>query len=146
MNKHRSLIVTLLFVLVSFSFAQGNVYNYSIDLNKVKNHKLPVTLISPKIEKDQVIFRMPKMIPGTYHQYDFGRFVSGFKAYDKDGDALPVKKIDNSSWKIYDAKNLAKITYKVRETWYPENKDNFVFEPAGTNFDIGKNYESRAIK
>ena len=140
MNKHRSLIVTLLFVLVSFSFAQGNVYNYSIDLNKVKNHKLPVTLISPKIEKDQVIFRMPKMIPGTYHQYDFGRFVSGFKAYDKDGDALPVKKIDNSSWKIYDAKNLAKITYKVRETWYPENKDNFVFEPAGTNFDIGKNY------
>jgi predicted metalloprotease with PDZ domain len=144
MNKHRSLIVSLLFILVSFSFSQensgGNVYQYSINLNDIKSHELPVTLITPKMEKDEVIFRMPKMVPGTYHEYDFGRFVSGFKAYDKQGNHLSVEKIDNSSWKISDSKDLAKITYKVRETWHPGNKENFVFEPVGTNFYKGKNY------
>jgi predicted metalloprotease with PDZ domain len=144
MNKYRSIIVSLLILLVSFSYSQGtsgsDIYQYSVNLNKIKDHKLPVTLITPRMDKDEVIFRMPKMVPGTYHEYDFGRFVSGFRAYDNEGNRLPVTKIDNSSWKISDAESLAKITYKVRETWHPKDKENFVFEPVGTNFDIGKNY------
>ena len=144
MNKYRSIIVSLLLLLVSFSYSQeisgSNVYRYSINLNDINDHELPVILNTPYMEKDEVIFRMPKMVPGTYHEYDFGRFVSGFKAYDKEGKSLPVKKTDNSSWKISRAKNLARITYNVRETWHPENKDNFVFEPVGTNFNEGKSY------
>jgi predicted metalloprotease with PDZ domain len=115
-------------------------YRYSIDLNEVKNHKLSVTLIPPAIESEDIIFRMPKMVPGTYHVYNFGRFVSDFTAYDKNGNKLNIEAVDSSSWKIFGARNLSKITYKVRETWEPENRYNFVFEPVGTNFDEGKNY------
>lgn len=140
MNKYRSIIVSLLLFFVSLAYSQNTVYRYSINLNKIEDHKLPVTLIAPKMDKEEVIFRMPKMVPGTYHEYDFGRFVSSFRAYDNEGARLPVEKIDNSSWKISSAKNLAKITYKVRETWHPKDKENFVFEPVGTNFDVGKNY------
>jgi predicted metalloprotease with PDZ domain len=131
-------------VFVSFSYSQEttseNSYRYSINLNDVKNHELPVTLITPNVDKDEIIFRMPKMIPGTYHVYNFGRFVSDFKAYDKEGKSLPVEEIDSSSWKISGAGSLAKITYRVRETWHPENRNNFVFEPAGTNFDKSKSF------
>ena len=140
MNKYRSIIVSLLLFFVSLAYSQNTEYRYSINLNKIEDHKLPVTLIAPEMDKDEVIFRMPKIVPGTYHEYDFGRFVSSFRAYDNEGNKLPVEKIDNSSWKISDAKSLAKITYKVRETWHPKDKKNFVFEPVGTNFDVGKNY------
>jgi predicted metalloprotease with PDZ domain len=145
MKKLRILTaLSLALVFVSFPYSQGttseNSYRYSINLNDVKNHELPVNLITPNVNKDEIIFRMPKMIPGTYHVYDFGRFVFDFKAYDKGGNRLPVERIDTSSWKISSAGGLAKITYKVRETWHPENRNNFVFEPAGTNFDVGKNF------
>ena len=136
--------VPLILFNVLFVYSQNesneNSYRYSINLNEVKNHKLLVTLIPPKIESEEIIFRMPKMVPGTYHVYDFGRFVSDFAAYNKNGNKLHTESVDSSSWKIFGANNLSTITYKVRETWEPENKYNFVFEPVGTNFDEGKNY------
>lgn len=142
-------IIELFFVLLllfnfSLVFTQDesnkNSYRYSINLNDVKNHKLSVTLITPKIESNEIIFRIPKMIPGTYRVYDFGRFISEFTAFDINGNKLSVEMADSSSWKISDARLLARITYKSRETWEPGNKYNFVFEPAGTNFDENKNY------
>lgn len=143
-NIIKSLVLLIFIFNYSFVYSQdkpnGNTYRYSINLNEVKNHKLPVTLITPKFETDEVIFRMPKMIPGTYRIYNFGRFISEFTAYDNNGNKLSAEMIDSSSWKISGARSLAKITYKSRETWEPENKHNFVFEPAGTNFDENKNY------
>ncbi len=140
----KSFLLLLFLFNISFIYSRNgsneNSYRYSINLNEVKNHKLLVTLIPPKIESEEIIFRMPKMVPGTYHVYDFGRFVSDFAAYDKNGNKLYTESVDSSSWKIFGANNLSKITYKVRETWEPENKYNFVFEPVGTNFDEGKNY------
>jgi predicted metalloprotease with PDZ domain len=142
MNKLRFLIVSALWIsFVSFSYSQeNNAYRYSINLNDVNDHELAVTLLTPEIDKNEIIFRMPKMVPGTYHVYNFGRFVSDFTAYNKDGNKLPVEQIDTSSWKISGADKLQKITYKVRETWHPENNKNFVFEPAGTEFNAGKDY------
>lgn len=141
MNKLRILLVSALLFSAPFIYSeQSNTYRYSINLNEIKDHKLEVTLLSPEINKSEIIFRMPKMVPGTYHVYDFGRFVSDFKAYDKNNNKLRVEMIDTSSWKIYDAANLQKIMYKVQETWHPENSGNFVFEPAGTNFEENKDY------
>jgi predicted metalloprotease with PDZ domain len=137
-----ALSLSLIFVLISYSHrtTSGNSYHYSVNLNNVEDHKLQVTLITPDINKDEIIFRMPKMVPGTYHVFDFGRFVSDLKAYDKEGKSLPVERIDSSSWKISGAANLSKITYNVRETWHPENNENFVFEPVGTNFEKNKRF------
>jgi predicted metalloprotease with PDZ domain len=129
------LFIVLIPALYSQSEVSENTYYYSINLNEVKDHKLEVRLNTPEINNDEVIFRMPKMVPGTYHVYNFGRFVSDFTAYDMNDGKLPVESVDNSSWKISNAGNLDRITYKVHETWEPENKTNFVFEPVGTSFD-----------
>ena len=32
---------------------------------------------------------MPKIVPGTYHIYDFGQYVFDFEAFDKDGKEDP---------------------------------------------------------
>jgi predicted metalloprotease with PDZ domain len=128
-----------LFFCFFFSFYIGfsldNTYHYSIDLSKVSGRSLPVELIPPQLNENKIVFSLPKIVPGTYSIYDFGRFVEDFKAYDGSGNLLPVVHIDTNSWEISHATTLAKISYKVHDTYHPKTKTNLIFEPAGTDFE-----------
>lgn len=128
----------LLFFPLAVS-AQQN-YRFSVDLDKCTDDKLTIELAPPAMDTDEVIYRLPKMVPGTYEIYDFGRFVSGFKAMDASGNMLPVEHTDKNSWKISGARKMAKITYSVEDTWDTDIKEKFVFEPGGSNFEAGKNF------
>jgi predicted metalloprotease with PDZ domain len=114
-----------------------DTYRFSLDLTKVKNDQLKVTLQTPAIKQNEVVYQLPKIVPGTYANYDFGRFASDFKALDKNGKALPIEKLDDNSWKIRNADQLYEINYTVDDT-YDTNLGNFIFEPAGTSIDSGK--------
>jgi predicted metalloprotease with PDZ domain len=140
--KFQSLTLLALFLCLN-TFAQkvsqNNNYQFFIDLTKVQNDKLEVSLITPKILKDEAIYNMPKIVPGTYANYDFGRYVSDFKAFDAAGKTLSVEKLDKNSYKIKGAKVLNKITYLVDDTWdSPEIAGEYVFEPAGTDIETDK--------
>ncbi len=118
-------------------FADGNTdsYSYKIDLTNVKNDKIKVTLTPPKFTEDEVIFRMPKMVPGTYKIYDFGRFVSDFSV-----TGGTFAQLDVNSWKISGASKVTNIEYWVEDTWDTDIKENKIFEPAGTEIDENKCY------
>jgi len=138
----RKLNLLLLFWIV-FSFrlgAGGLTYQFSLDLNRVVDGKLLVTLSPPLVETDEVIYYIPKIVPGTYEIYDFGRFVSGFKAIDESGKELEVIQLDVNSWKIKQSKHLFQITYLVAPSWHSKSGVPVVFEPAGTNIEAGKNF------
>lgn len=139
MIKHKLLLFIAVICLQVLSTAQNN-YRFSVDLNNCVDDKLAIELKAPSITADEVTYRFPKMVPGTYEVYDFGRFVSGFKAFDKDGKELDVEHADNCSWKIKKATQLDKITYTVEDTWDTEIKGKFVFEPGGSNFEANKNF------
>jgi predicted metalloprotease with PDZ domain len=121
--------------LTSQIFADGNTdtYSYKIDLTQVKNDKVRVILTPPKLNSNEVIFRMPKMVPGTYKIYDFGRFVSDFTV-----TGGSFTRLDDNSWKISDASKVTSIEYWVEDTWDTEIKDNKIFEPAGTEIEENK--------
>jgi predicted metalloprotease with PDZ domain len=119
---------------------EKNLYQYSIDLTKVQNDQLTVNLIVPAMKKKEVVYYMPKIVPGTYANYNFGRFVSNFTARDKKGKVLPVEKIDENSWRIKNAKNLNRISYDVQDTWDTDIREDFVFEPGGTNIEKDTNF------
>lgn len=141
MKKH--LIFFLLLSGLSSAFAQQKTtaYQYSVNLTNVKDDKLEVSLLTPKLNTDETTFHLPKMVPGTYAIYDFGRYISNFKAFNKKGAELKVSQENANSWKITGAKELAKITYLVDDTWdSPEIKGAAIFEPAGTNIDKDKMY------
>ncbi|HET6990811.1 MAG TPA: peptidase M61, partial [Bacteroidia bacterium] len=122
------------------SYQPGSFYQFSIDLTKVHDDLLTVNLITPTMNSDTVIYRLPAIVPGTYKVYNFGKFTHGFKAMDKSGKELYVKHLDVNSWKIGDAKNLYSISYDVEDTWDTDVKGEFVFEPAGTNFQADTNF------
>lgn len=139
MNKKICLFITL-FAAAAFTLQAQNSYQYSVDLTKTGNDQLTVTLLTPKIKTAAIVFYMPKIVPGTYTNSDFGKFVHNLKAFDKAGKALPVKaQADSNSWKILKANTLYKIEYNVEDSWDAAFKHG-VYEMAGTNFEANKNF------
>ncbi len=157
-HKTLSLILKNNLLLLLFTVFSGNVFSqasmreqsiavenksaycFSIDLTKLHDDLLTVNLITPTMQMDTVIYRMPAMVPGTYKVYNFGKFTHGFKAKDKNGKELFVNHFDLNSWKIGDAKSLFSISYDVEDTWDSNAKGEFVFEPAGSNFQSDTNF------
>jgi predicted metalloprotease with PDZ domain len=140
MKKYTSI---LLFLLAGFaySFASQSGYVYTLDLTHVvAENKLRVELSPPPIQTDQSTFYIPKIVPGTYEIYDFGRFVSEFQATDGQGKELVVDHPDVNSWVIHDSRRLAKVSYLVESSWTSKAGAPIVFEPAGTNIEAGKNF------
>ena len=115
------------------------MYKYSIDLSKADNDQLQVELICPTITQKQISFYLPKIVPGTYMNSNYGKYIHDLKAYDKSGKALPVSQSGDNSWVIKKSNKLYKINYTAEDTWYSEI-DNMVYPMCGTNFEAGKNF------
>jgi predicted metalloprotease with PDZ domain len=115
----------------------------TINLNEIKDDKVLVTVKSPKIKTDEITYHVPKTVPGTYSEDNFGRYIDDLKAFDKKGNLLTVKKTDENSWSIINAKALDKITYLVNDSFDTEKGRGFgsedIFSPTGSNIDAGKN-------
>jgi predicted metalloprotease with PDZ domain len=115
----------------------------AINLNEIKDDKVLVTVQAPKIGTDEIIYHIPKTVPGTYSEDNYGRFIDDLKAYDKKGNLLVVTKKDVNSWTIAKAKSLDKITYFVNDSFDTEKGGDFggedVFSPAGSNILAGEN-------
>ena len=112
----------------------GNGIKVGINLKDVKDDKVMVTVTTPSFNTETTTYFIPKIVPGTYSDDSYGRFIEDFKAYDAKGKELTVTKPDVNSWKISKAKKLAKITYLVNDTYDTEGTGvHDVFSPAGTN-------------
>lgn len=110
-----------------------------IDLTAVDNDRVPVSINPGRITTDTLIYRLPKVIQGTYSVSDFGKYVDDLKAIDYEGNSLNVTKVDDNSWQITSASKLDKITYFVNDTYDIETTGGIggetPFSPAGTNIE-----------
>ncbi len=127
-------------MLISTILLAADPYKYTVDITNVKDDKVYVELDPPKIRKKEIVFYLPKIVPGTYSIADYGRMVSDLKAYDKRGREMEIERIDENSWKIKNAKKLAKIGYWVEDTFDSELDGPNIFQPAGTNIEDDKNF------
>lgn len=120
--------------------AQDGKIKVKIDLTNVVDDKVMVEVVAEKFSTNEVVYHMPKMIPGTYAIEDYGRFLSSFKAHDKKGRNLPVEQLSTNSWRILKAKKLTKITYWVEDSYDTRLEGPEIFQPAGTNIEDGLNF------
>jgi len=111
----------------------------TIDLTKVTDDKVPVTINPGRFTAETVTYRLPKVVQGTYAVSDFGKYIADFKAFDYEGNTIPVNKIDTNSWTISNATNLDKIEYNVNDTFDIEVTGGIggdtPFSPSGTNIE-----------
>ncbi|MGB3184051.1 MAG: peptidase M61 [Cyclobacteriaceae bacterium] len=131
-------ITATLFISVA-AMAQQSGYEVYLDLRNVENDKLKVTIDVPNTDRDSIEFRIPKIVPGTYEINDFGRFASGFKAYDENGDSLPVSQVTTNRFLITNASQLDRVEYMADDTW-DSRRGHTVFEPSGSNFEPDENF------
>ena len=109
----KKLILSAVFVLSVFSYyataqkqACSEEVKVSIDLNKVKDDKVMVTITPPTFTTNDVIFHIPKTVPGTYSSDNYGKLIDDLKAFDKSGKELTTTKTDDNSWKISNSKSF----------------------------------------
>ncbi len=104
----RFLLFFLLFsVGFQSSFAQDREsYLVKMDLTKIENDRIKVQLFPPKVSSEIVEYVMPSVIPGSYSQKDYGRFIDKFRAYNKNGKRLRVKELTANIFQIQDAQEL----------------------------------------
>ncbi|MCI4667693.1 MAG: hypothetical protein MRZ79_05985 [Bacteroidia bacterium] len=135
MKKCTAFILGFLAILIpkTSTYAQPT-YQYSINLKDHKTHKVEVILDIPESfrPKEGTTFQLPKTVPGTYAEYDYGRFVTKFKAFDESGAHLKVKRKKKNSFIIQEG-GLSKISYTFKSTWKGFYLP-FIFPPAGCAF------------
>jgi predicted metalloprotease with PDZ domain len=132
------MVITLLLFTAGMVSAQAK-YEISVDLLKVKKDRVKVVVNTPEVKEESIDYVMPAVIPGTYSQKDYGRFVSKFRAYTKSGKKMTAVASGLNVHTISNATQLGRIEYLVDDTW-DAVEDNFVFQPGGTNIDKGKNF------
>ncbi|MEO0340461.1 MAG: hypothetical protein AAF242_14770, partial [Bacteroidota bacterium] len=136
----KKILLTMAVLAWSISSFATDPYEYVVDLTKVDGDKVYVELKTPKVKDKEIIFYMPKIVPGTYAIADYGRMVSNLKAFDKKGRELEVDREDSNTWKIKKAKKMRKISYWVEDTYDTELEGPDIFQPAGTNIEADKNF------
>ena len=114
-------------------------YKYQVDLTKVTDDQLEINLLSPAITKNEINFYLPKIVPGTYMNSNYGKYVHNLKAFDKSDKELPVTQEGDGKWIIKKATNIYRLSYKVEDTWDSDIK-NMVYSMCGTSFEAGKNF------
>ncbi|GAB3525844.1 peptidase M61 [Pontibacter brevis] len=115
-------------------------YTVSLDLKNVLNDKVKVVVNTPEVKEDRITYIIPSVIPGSYSQKDYGRFISKFKAYDAKGKKLKTTQQGKNLFVIEKAKKLARLEYLVDDTWDVEKDDNYIFQPGGTNIEANSNF------
>lgn len=144
------LLLFCFFFSVLLAAAQGK-YRISLDLERVVNDRVKVVIHLPEVSDSIVEYVMPAVIPGSYARKDYGRFVSGFKAYADNGRRLRSAKSGENVFVISNPKKrkLGRIEYWVDDTWdaekdtdkgETESEFNYVNQSGGTNIDKDRNF------
>lgn len=107
----------------------------NIDLTSVLNDKVPVTINPGRFSQETVVYRIPKVVQGTYAVSDFGNFIEDFKALDYDGNEISFTKTDTNTWTISNGEKLDRISYYVNDTFDVEGEGKSPFSPSGTNIE-----------
>jgi predicted metalloprotease with PDZ domain len=113
----------------------------SIDLVNVRNDRVFVTIDPGQFTQEEIYFYIPKIVPGTYSEDNYGEYIDELTAIDYEGRTLAVNKIDTNSWLLSTAQKIDKITYFVNDTFDTETEmEEPVFSPAGTNILKNENF------
>ncbi|RDY60247.1 peptidase M61 [Flagellimonas nanhaiensis] len=124
---------------LSNDLAVSNPIKAHLDLVNIQDDKVTVTIDPGRFVQDTVIYRLPRVVQGTYAVSDFGKYIEEVKALDYDGNEMEFNKVDTNSWMLTSAKNLDKIQYAVNDTFDQEVDggigEEVPFSPSGTNIE-----------
>jgi len=108
---------------------------YEVNVLHHQDDLFHVTIYTEGLKEENNIYNLPATVPGTYSLLNFGRFVTTFSAFDKDGNKLEVEQMSTNRWQISDVENLAKIKYDIEDTFDADITEHQVIPMAGTGIN-----------
>ncbi|SHG51860.1 M61 family metallopeptidase [Flagellimonas flava] len=124
---------------ISNDLASQNPIRTQLDLVNLQNDKVEVSIDPGRFVRDTVVYRLPRVVQGTYAVSDFGKYIEGLKGIDYEGNELAVTKQDTNTWMIPNAQNLDRLIYWVNDTFDQEIQggigEEIPFSPSGTNIE-----------
>ena len=130
-SKRTGLILFILIFSVTTAFAGEPKYDYRIDLNTIKKNRFQVELFCEPFGQDTLVYHFPWIIPGTYEEANYGKFIHKLAAYDQNDERIKVKKQGKNTFIITPATDIKSIKYWVSATWDSKNPRT-IWPMAGT--------------
>ncbi|WP_224483350.1 M61 family metallopeptidase [Robertkochia aurantiaca] len=121
--------------------AVNRVVEADIDLVNVENDMVKVRIDPGRFTEETINYYIPRTVPGTYSNDDYGKYVENLKAFDYSGSEVTVNKTDTNTWELTNATEVDYLEYLVNDTFDTEGEvEEPVFSPAGSNIEAGENY------
>ncbi len=125
---------------ITDSSSEAGIYNTpietSLDLVNLNDDRVLVSMNPGMVDSDSILFRLPRVVQGTYDISNFGSFIDEFRAFNYEGEEIEAKKVDENSWLIDNSSGFDRIEYYVNDTFDIESSDiPTPFSPSGTNID-----------
>ena len=125
----------------SLPSAMESSVKVTMDLADVPDDRVQVSIDPGAFPDGPVRFFIPKTVPGTYSEDNYGRYVQDLKAYDYKGGELEVLREDQNTWLIREGASLDRLGYAVNDSYDAEGGgEEAPFSPAGTNILAGQNF------
>jgi predicted metalloprotease with PDZ domain len=116
----RSLVLGLALLLSSALTAQLEwvadhpaTIKYHLDLQKVQQHELRITIDFPAVGPGVFYVSMPQSSPGRYAVHNFAKNVYDLEAFDAAGQPLKVHRDGIARWAIADHGGAVKLSYTL---------------------------------
>jgi predicted metalloprotease with PDZ domain len=111
------LFALLYLVLPVSAQISKQTFAYTLSMAQPEKHTFQVMLSTSGWQKDTLVFKMPKWMPGYYQIMNYAQDVENFKAKDKKGNPLAVVKMNENSWKVIGTrrKNIV-VSYEIKTT------------------------------
>ena len=138
--KIKWVLFVTLSMLVSFGLIQADerpVYEYDVDLSDIVKDRYQVTLRCQSFSQDTLIFHFPYIIPGTYMEANYGKFIHKFQAFDSDNNPIKYKKDGRNTFIFTNGKELHSLKYWVSATWEGPTMRT-IYPMAGTGIIPGR--------
>ncbi|NQV42531.1 MAG: hypothetical protein HQ506_09270 [Candidatus Marinimicrobia bacterium] len=130
-SRRTGLILFLLIFSVTTAFGGEPKYDYRIDLKTIKKNRFQVELFCESFSQDTLVYHFPWIIPGTYEEANYGKFIHKLAAYDQNDERIKVKKQGKNTFIITPATHIKSIKYWVSATWDSKNPRT-IWPMAGT--------------
>ena len=113
-RKMKNIILSFAYLLFAGFVANAQNLTYNLHMKQPSNHYYQVEMEVDGWKQKELIVKMPVWTPGSYLVREFAKNVDLVKAFDENGKALDVQKINKNSWKIDTKKSKKiKINYEV---------------------------------
>ncbi|MBC6995415.1 M61 family metallopeptidase [Lewinella lacunae] len=86
---------------------------YTLDLEKVQQHELRIRVDFPAVRPGVFTVRMPQASPGRYATHNFAKNVYDLRAYDANGQAIPISQQDLAEWAIANHGGAVRLEYTL---------------------------------